>query len=272
MIENPKKSRAADGRFRKYILESEKIDDLLPLVHTTQAYHLEDILNSKELDPRLCEVFNEHLVYMYYGRPAYRENEAENSRLQFNWPIVFVFDPIKMESNIKRVMPFDSGAFKNGRYKKYFHSDSILKDFELGPSLESIKKILGRYYSDNTEYYFAQTKKNVEIPAQSFEAEGCHELARLPAIGADNDALDERSSTIEIQFENSIGLGDSLLAVIVPMAYMDDANIAEKIRDLNVKNIKTYDTLHSYPGSRGVWITSIYKIVRELYLELGYLR
>ncbi|RYD74118.1 MAG: hypothetical protein EOP84_20430, partial [Verrucomicrobiaceae bacterium] len=45
----------------------------LPLVHTTRCEVLPHIVSSHELrSVTKCDVFDEHLLYFFYGRPAYR--------------------------------------------------------------------------------------------------------------------------------------------------------------------------------------------------------
>ena len=45
----------------------------LPIVHTTRCEVLPHIVASHELrSVTLCDVFHEHLIYFFYGRPAYR--------------------------------------------------------------------------------------------------------------------------------------------------------------------------------------------------------
>jgi hypothetical protein len=54
------------------------------------------MLEGDTLEPYECDVFNERLIYMFYGRPAYRAKDGNNARLEFEWPIVFIFDPDKI--------------------------------------------------------------------------------------------------------------------------------------------------------------------------------
>src|SRR6202040_3163431 len=151
---------------------------LLPLVHITRAYAFDQIIDGDTLEPNDCDVFKEKLIYLFYGRPAYRAKEGNNARLEFEWPIVFVFDAEKI-SGIKRIFPFDTGAFVQRLYSQFFDHRSELMDFALNPNLESVRQLVGAFYRDNDEYYRGETRKNVDIPLRQFEAQGVHELARL---------------------------------------------------------------------------------------------
>lgn len=133
-------ARKADGRFRAYIEKQEANPSLLPLVHTTSAYSFRDMYEDDTIDPKMCRHFNEELIYLFYGRPAYRTEKAEFTDLEFNWPIVFIFDP-RMIEGIKRVLPFDTGAFCLNLYNRFFAKNAQMEDFELPGSQGSVAQI-----------------------------------------------------------------------------------------------------------------------------------
>src|SRR5207249_2090775 len=119
-----------------------------PFVHTTRAYSFDEMLRDEGLEPADCPVFGEKIIYLFYGRPAYRAKDGKNARLQFEWPIIFIFDPLKIEP-LYRVFPFDTGAFDMGLYKDFFDDKSELPDFSVDPSLRSVRQLVGAYYRDH---------------------------------------------------------------------------------------------------------------------------
>jgi hypothetical protein len=258
--------RRAVGRLRKFISLQSATDGHLPLVHITRAYSFDEILQGDTLEPGDCEIFNEKLIYLFYGRPAYRAKEGNNARLEFEWPIVFVFDPEKL-AFIKRVFPFDTGAFAQKLYTEFFDKRSELSDFALEPSIESAKKFVATFYQSNNEYYQGGSKKNVEIPLRQFEAQGVHELARLPGL---QGARDERSSAIELQISQAISFKDALIAIVLPSPYLDDPEILSALNRWNVKEVHSYTTLHNMSGE--AWVGEIYAIVYRLYKRLGFIK
>src|SRR6266705_1300157 len=114
----PAPTRKAYGRLNRFIARQVPVDGLLPLVHITRAYAFDYIVDGDTLEPSACEVFKEKILYLFYGRPAYRAKEGNNARLEFEWPIVFVFNPEKI-SEIKRIFPFDTGAFAQQLYAEF---------------------------------------------------------------------------------------------------------------------------------------------------------
>jgi hypothetical protein len=213
-----RRKRRAIDRFKRFVEANPPAEGLLPYVHITRAYSFDEMLEGDALEPQYCDIFKEKLIYLFYGRPAYRAKEGNNARLEFEWPIVLVFDPYKIEE-IKRVFPFDTGAFKASLYREFFDKNSKLTDFEVEPTSGSLQKIVGAFYLDHSEYYSGFSRKNVDIPHREFEAQGVHELSRLPGVQGQQrkgEIRDERSAAIEIQVARPISFLDALLAVVLP--------------------------------------------------------
>lgn len=263
--------RRADGRLSAFIDNQSPADGILPLVHITRAYAFDEMLDDGRLTPTHCNFFGESLIYLFYGRPAYRAKDGNNARLEFEWPIVLIFHPDKIQK-IKRVFPFDTGAFELKMYAQFFDKSSKRDDFEFDGALESARKIVGAFYTNHKEYYVGLSRKNVNLPNRQFEAQGLQELSRLPGTqtAASGDLRDERSSAIEIQTSQPIDFSDSLLAIILPEPYLDDEEIKSALERWNVGEIETYPTLHNASGE--VWVGQIYQIVRSLYDRLGYFK
>lgn len=113
------------------------------------------------------------------------------------------------------------------------------------------------------------SRKNVAIGLRQFEAQGVHELARLPGVQGSKGGRDERSSAIEIQIGQDMSLVSTMLALILPMPYLDDHDVAAAIKRWKVRRIETYSTLHNTSGD--VWVGQIYEITHKLLREMGYL-
>lgn len=260
--------RRADGRLAKFVRRQPLAKGTLPLIHTTRAYSFDGMLIGNYLKPTKCPVFDEPLLYFFYGRPAYRARSGNNGRLEFDWPIVFVFDPSKVP-DLTRVFPFDSGAFELGFYEEFFSNDSRLEDFALEPTFKSARRIVGGFYRDNEEYYTGMSRKNVAVGLRQFEAQGILELSRLPGTQILQGKRDERSSAIEVQIGEAVSFKDALLAVVLPEPYLDDAAVVSALARWEVSRIETYSPLQNTSGD--VWVGQIYEITRRILEKLGYL-
>jgi hypothetical protein len=269
---DPGQKRHAETRFARFIAGQDLADGTLPLVHTTRAYSFDEMLEDEGLEPAECPIFRQKILYLFYGRPAYRAKDGRNARLEFEWPIIFIFDPDKIGS-ISRVFPFDTGAFEMKLYLDFFDERSQISDFSVDPSVDSARKIVKTYYTDHNEYYTGYSRKNVELPNRQFEAQGVHELSRLPGEQGRKSAFaerDERSSAIEFQISHPIDFRDALKALVLPEPYLDDPDIKNALRRWGAPQcLRAYSVLHNLGGE--AWVGQIYRIVQEIYQELGYL-
>lgn len=234
----------------------------ISLVHSTDAYRLRDMVDDGEVIPQTCDVFpDEKLTYLFYGRPAYRVNANEKpAGLQHFLPICLIFKP-EWTPLIKRVFPFDSGAFENGMYEAFLHKGMKLDDFELEPDLRSAGKLISLFFQSPGAYMSARAKPSLDLDPEEFEAHSY--MALLNAKGS--NSVDCRSSSIEIQVSDPIDLHSSLEAVILPSSF-SNGNIGSKIRALGVLTLpyNTYD--HSKPIE---YMSSIMDICLRYYVEQG---
>lgn len=86
----------------------------LPPSHVSIARWFTDIVDQGELAPRMCSVFNQALIYFFYGGVFYRTGDKP-TRNAAELPIAFLFDPGVLKSFF-RYYPFDTGALASGRY------------------------------------------------------------------------------------------------------------------------------------------------------------
>jgi hypothetical protein len=183
----------------------------LPFFHTFDAFYLQGILNSRTLMPTACEVFDrEKLLYLFYGKPAYKSSKKENTKLLSWMPVCFILnhDSIK---NIRRICPFDSGGFSD--YCNCMHKKMTLEDFFMTPDLTSIPKTVDYFYPDNQSYFECSPKLSLDYDPIQFQVESYHTL-----IKDDTGTIrDDRKASIEIQLDYDFELTkDSVLAVILP--------------------------------------------------------
>jgi len=231
----------------------------LPLVHTTKTEHMRNIISAQCLAPRLCPVFNEALLYLFYGKPAYRIAKPDKPTTEVIYsPVCFVFKPYsELTSLIRRIYPFDSGAGASGRFQPHVTPDELDRFF-LDPIVESAKRIVGLFFGDNRRYYWGQPKGTLEFSLEDTSA------AKYYTLQSERGILDydDRRSAIEFQAYDKLVLRESLLAVVLPEFLLDDTLIWDAIRDWRTVPI-TY-------GSATVGIPSEYSAVIREKLDVFY--
>jgi len=189
-------------------------DEVLPLVHTRSHKTAKDILPKKKLERKLCEVFNEYLLYFFYARPAYRLDDV------LKIPVVFIIKPIL--NDIKRVYPFDSGAYnefyvKTGRLNE--KNLCVDKEYELPNNFFAIQRYVNAIFGNNNNYHYGICKTHNELPMSVVQHRAQNsDLDKLLNLVAEKkkDGIDDRRKTVEIQSVNDYDFSDKLLAIIAP--------------------------------------------------------
>ncbi|CAL4868258.1 hypothetical protein MMA231_02533 [Asticcacaulis sp. MM231] len=209
-----------------------KVADGLPVVHSTRAYNLGQLRQSNMLQVTECDVFKtEELNYFFVGRPAYKlDSDGQGS--PWEYPCCFIFD-IKVLSDIRRIFPFDSGAFAGGRYPSYIQR-MPLEEFTAETSTETPGKIIGAFFGSPWNYFRSKPVNEDDFISEhnlgAFDAEvrGLHRLSG----DSGSDKFDDRRMTIEIQNGSPIDLvADNPLAVIAPSEYFDDADFRKQVTE-----------------------------------------
>lgn len=209
----------------------------LPWCHSTDAYALREILEAGMLAPQLCPVFGEELVYLFYGRPAYRRTEPTALAIGARNPVALIFAPGVAGKGF-RLFPFDSGAFRDGLYTKWMHRNMKLEAFQLPPNLQAPERHVSALFKSNEAYM------TVTAPAIDPMPPGEHEVECLSNFLRDRVAqpADDRRCALELQTREAIPLTDQhLLAIVIPHAMADAPYVREfQLRTADKVEILTY--------------------------------
>jgi hypothetical protein len=244
---------------------------VLPLVHSSQAYHLNDILSDGRLKARPCDVFSGDLLnYFFVGRPAYKHRANGSDSEYWELPICFVFE-FEAIDKIKRVFPFDTGAFEKKLYPDYINI-MPKEQFDCASVSDAAGKIIGAYFGDVNAYYRLRSKDRGDFESDfglgvlDAEVKAVHRLS----IEKSSTVFDDRRLTIELQAEGDVDLKvRNPIAVIAPANYFDDTQVLRKIEGEWKAQPLSYDV---YPLNVGAYFTKIYEMIEVLYRRLGYLR
>jgi hypothetical protein len=234
----------------------------LPLVHTTEAYHLKRIAKTGAIIAAPCTVFKgEDLSYFFVGRPAFKkkiDQEAEYWEL----PICFIVEFNSFRP--KRVYPFDSGAFKAGLYPNYL-SMMDLAEFEVSSDSECAEKLIGTFFTSSRNYYGLKARPADRFKSQ-FDVEVLEEEIRaLHKIIEEKDSkFDDRRFAIEFQNASNLELNSSnVRAVVIPESYIESGYIVDFIESKLDADIITYPM---FPLNKEYYYYAIYEKV-ESYLR-----
>jgi hypothetical protein len=199
----------------------------LPLVHTTRCEILPHILASHELaSTTKCDVFDEYLLYFFYGRPAYRTAfGGKPSGVLDLCPVCFVFRPYTLGTGAKRVFACDSGAIHAGLFKNHLQP-ADRDEMELDATLDSARKLVPLIFESNEKYFLGGAKS--ALPAGFMPGTPA---ARFHALLTSTESVagDDRRSAIEVQLNSPVLLDHKLLYVVLPKEKLNEPGTREVI-------------------------------------------
>ena len=228
----------------------------LPLIHTSRCEFLKSIIITGSLEPRPCEVFKESLVYLFYGRPAYRSTKGtKNGEPIALCPICFVFKPRTVSQSVYRIYPCDSGAVAQDRLVPEITA-ADLGGLAVDPQIENARRLVSFLFVQNSDYFVGKVVSGKSFDTGTVEAR-FYSLLQRPGP-AD---YDDRKSAIEVQVNHGVALAEQLLFVVLPKEFLEDSPIRDAI--INVWNCDPI----TYPTFNGSAPAEYYSVVRQKVTE-----
>lgn len=224
----------------------------LPFVHSSRCEFLKTIEQDGNLKPRLCNVFDEVLLYLFYGRPAYKTKPMQTFNIGY-CPICFVIKPSASSVRIVRAYGLDSGGTKQNRFTPHV-APTDLDELSLGSNIDSYRSHVQTIYGSNKKYI----RGNSIDPAMFRLATGSIVKRYLQLLKDPNITLaDDRRSAIEVQTDSSIDLQTDLEAVVLPDEFLDeDATLETIVNTWNAQPI-------GYPACEGNCPSGYAYVIRD---------
>lgn len=200
----------------------------MPLVHTLRTDDFRRALEKGGLEAtEECDVFHEWLLYLFYGRPAFKVSCGnEHQRVLDEYLPVALVLKCGAISRIKRVFPFDSGAFDGGAYRSVHGKDYGFADFDLPASISSAKKVVTAFFGSNSKYLVGEANRPRLNPFDEPEV-----VSHFALIEGPTDVeIDDRRYTVEVQTEDKVMFGDDLLAIVMPHTWLSSRTVQGFLR------------------------------------------
>jgi hypothetical protein len=203
----------------------------MPLMHTTDTSKFRSIVKDQIIHKSHDDNFDEDLLYLYYGRPAYRVNDEEKAANNpGNLPFCLIIRPDSV-GDLKRIYPFDTGAFNKGAFNEYINDDLKNRNsFYLGNSLDIPPMVVNTFFGGNKEYYMGDFKRNLTVDFYDLEVQAYYDI--IQDTGA--SVYDDRRYTIEIQTDHDLAINQGLdiIAVVLPSKGADNPQYQKVIIDV----------------------------------------
>ncbi|MBR1131905.1 hypothetical protein [Bradyrhizobium iriomotense] len=237
-----------------------------PWIHSTASSHLIPILEEEKLLAVKCNVFKgEKLCYLFVGRAAYKGKDALNPE-SWQLPSVFVMR-FSTPPPLKRIHPFDTGAFERGRMPDYLTAFK-LDDFNVGTDQDQIGRLISLYFETPRRYVDRDANDQRKLKEEHLlDMSHAKVLAvsKLYKEGSTTDC-DDRGAVIELQVEQDIPLKkENLLGVVIPEEYARTPHVMEALKELT-KVVETYRLL---PINISQHYGLIYECVERVYKRTG---
>lgn len=228
--------------FQEAVLRAGLANPELPLVHSTSLINFREIVKQNIITATKCPVFKEDLLYLFYGKPSYRIASSSGARTDISYcPICFILKSSAFKS-VKRIFPFDSGAFQDGLYSSHIPAEITLNKFLLQTDKKIPAKVVKLFFGNNMSYFLGDASNLLAIGTMDFEIRYYHEL--ISSTGA--SCTDDRKSSIEIQIDQNVTLNkDTVYAVVLPTSSLQDPDVLSAINKTWQTIPITYNTFKS---------------------------
>jgi hypothetical protein len=229
-------------------------------VHSTVAANIFDILEAGRLKATSCRVFDkEKLCYLFIGRPSYKKS-GKGEAPYWMLPLVFVMKGLA-NLPIKRIHPFDTGAFASRRLPDYLTTFE-LDSFELGSDPAQIPRVISAFY-DTAERYMKGENRSLDSIKAQVQIDVRH--ARIEALirmfsERSRAEIDDRGRNIEVQVGGDVPLADNLLGVVLPDQYRLLPEIERHLKSLGAQ-VEYYGL---YPLNADAHFGQVYEAVTKI--------
>jgi hypothetical protein len=216
----------------------------LPLTHVTRPDIFMELVESQTLTITKCKVYEEELLYFFYGRPAYRPFRGVQSTSQPGFrPVCILLNPDAI-ADITRMVPFDSGAFSKELYSQHIPPYMNLTNFEFHGGIEQAAKFVAAFFGTNLAYYLGRIRTDLKLSPTDFIGHAYSSILCDRSV----TNFDDRRGTIEIHSSKNVLLTrESVKAVSLPYEFLEDFKLRSRLLNDWECDVIPYDVYHDQP-------------------------
>jgi len=243
-----KAARPSLGQILASLPTPEIVPRALPPAHVTDGLRFKTIVASSELEPQFCSVFQESLIYLFYGGVFYRRFHQPSKRAT-ELPVAFLFDPGVLRL-VERYFPGDTGALRNMEERNYpEEAVGFRSRFSVpGGDYTVPGKLVHYVFRTNDRYLFGKPTAECRKLPSPFP-----ELFRFISRDLSDIGVDQRQRRFEAQCKKAIPL-QSLVWVGYPNVFdREFALLLENIKP-SVPDFYSYPVVPSMPPSEAAAI------------------
>ncbi|MDX8347384.1 hypothetical protein SLH49_05230 [Cognatiyoonia sp. IB215446] len=234
-------------RFQDFIQLSLPAEPILPAVHTTTVTAFSSILDAGKISLTECKFYKEPLLYLFYGKPAYKIQGRQNAATKIlgDAAVTFVFN-VHSLPKIHKSFALDTGAAFGSRYDQLLPAGLEIDDFGMSGEYTDFARFVTCFFGSNRDYYLGNpSNKNDPSPLDVVSTS-----MRDIANSVSSDRFDERACSCEIQLQADILLSDtSMVTIIMPDRLFDDEEVRRALTAWKIKPV-LYRMKRALPSER----------------------
>lgn len=209
----------------------------LPPVHLTRASWFSSIVDKGQLEPLPDNVFNEEILYFFYGGVFYR-TANKSTRDMMELPVAFLFDPSVLAS-FACYYPFDTGGLARGLFGDWgTRLDSFKETFMVNGGDHTIPSQMVHYfYGSNENYLMGKVDPDLKNKPDPMPL-----LFDFFSDDLSSKGVDHRQYIIECQAHLPVPLNKGLLWVGFPDYYTGEFERLIKLLEPSVPAYDKYDS------------------------------
>jgi hypothetical protein len=128
-------------------------------------------------------------------------------------------------------------------YKPEINPDEALEKYVLPPNILSAQQVIEKYFDTNQQYFLVNPKESIAFATDDETSKKYYQLI----TSGGTDECDDRKSAIECQSLEALNLNTDLMAVILPLPFLDD----DSIRTVILQDWRAHPlTYRTYNGIR----------------------
>lgn len=237
-----------------------------PWVHSACSGHIWNFVNAGKILAFPCSVFSaEKLCYFFVGRPAYKRDDVLNPG-DWELPMAFVMR-FQSPPKIKRVFPFDSGAFHTNRFPSYMTMFK-LERFDIAGDQKNIGRLISLIYRTPAQYFERRPAGHEEIKKEYDLLPRHREVLAVSKLALENASarFDDRAAAIEISVEEDVPIApENLIGIVLPAELRRETELWDELKRMT-PYVETYSHL---PTSLHGYYARMTECVERIYSKFG---
>lgn len=248
------------------LLESNEEFHKIPFYHSTNHKDFVNHViakNSLNANPAKCPVFDEKLLYFFYGKAEYWPKKSQEAVYKAWPPITIAYSVESLKDySLRRVYPFDTGAYAAKRYLDDMEIGDLDK-YELSPTIKGIANFIELFYGTIENYILMEKKLKFELHDFTF----CLCAGYLDTMHNKIDMMIENADYGEQAFAIETQYSDPKITHEPEVIFVPEYMFRSKKANEEIREVFPSTRIIKYPCRKKQNITRKFNSMRDSVIE-----